>query len=198
MPSFARIASRVAERARARALDVAERARGLDRGARAIASATRADWRARTRGEREGRTNARASADARGRPSVGFASAHAVPREEVTYDDAGPINPFKIVDEELRAIGERMRRAVTSDIPALSTASEYFFKLGAEGKRVRPTVLMLMASAMTNGVMTSAARGGWRETDHAPRASGAGGRASATTTTGGDRGDDPRGESVAR
>jgi geranyl diphosphate synthase len=91
-----------------------------------------------------------------------------VPREEVTYDDAGPINPFKIVDEELRAIGERMRRAVTSDIPALSTASEYFFKLGAEGKRVRPTVLMLMASAMTNGVMTSAAQGGWRETDHAP------------------------------
>lgn len=168
MPSFARIASRVAERARARALDVAERARGLDRGTRAIASGTRGDWRARTRGEGEGAANARAAGDARARPSVGFASAHAVPREELAYDDAVPINPFKIVDDELRAIGERMRRAVTSDIPALSTASEYFFKLGAEGKRVRPTVLMLMASAMTNGVMTSAAQGGWRETDHAP------------------------------
>jgi geranyl diphosphate synthase len=98
---------------------------------------------------------------------AGF-SAHAVPANGfVGEDDSAPVNPFKIVDEELRAIGERMRAAVSSDIPALSTASEYFFKLGAEGKRVRPTVLLLLASAMTNGVMTTA-NVGWRETDHAP------------------------------
>ena len=101
---------------------------------------------------------------------AGF-SAHAVPTVTtngfVGDDDSAPVNPFKIVDEELRAIGERMRAAVSSDIPALSTASEYFFKLGAEGKRVRPTVLLLLASAMTNGVMTTA-NVGWRETDHAP------------------------------
>ena len=104
--------------------------------------------------------------DARGIRAHGF-SAHAAVSD--IYDDTLPVNPFKIVDEELRAIGERMRKAVSSDIPALSTASEYFFKLGAEGKRMRPTVLLLMASAMTNGVMsTGVAQGGWRETDHAP------------------------------
>ena len=64
--------------------------------------------------------------DARGIRAHGF-SAHAAASD--IYDDTLPVNPFKIVDEELRAIGERMRKAVSSDIPALSTASEYFFKL---------------------------------------------------------------------
>ena len=141
------------------------------------------DRRGRATGGDDARATTRASerdggGDDAGRPSRGRQrasfSAHAATaggvdgRLEDAYDDGRPVNPFKIVDDELRAIGERMRRRVASDIPALSTASEYFFKLGAEGKRMRPTVLMLMASAMTNGVMTSAAQGGWRETDHAP------------------------------
>lgn len=126
---------------------------------------------ARGAAERLVRATAGARGEGRGtgstpRAANGF-SAHAVSAGDVV-EDGGPINPFMIVDDELRAIGERMRRAVTSDIPALSTASEYFFKLGAEGKRMRPTVLMLMASAMTTGISTNAARGGWREADHAP------------------------------
>jgi len=37
---------------------------------------------------------------------------------------------------------------VISDIPALGRAAEYFFRVGAEGKRVRPTVILLLASAL--------------------------------------------------
>jgi hypothetical protein len=33
-------------------------------------------------------------------------------------------------------------------VPTLATAAEYFFKEGALGKRLRPTVLLLMASAL--------------------------------------------------
>jgi geranyl diphosphate synthase len=33
-------------------------------------------------------------------------------------------------------------------VPTLATAAEYFFKEGALGKRMRPTVLLLLASAL--------------------------------------------------
>ena len=168
MGGFGRVLRVVARHVRARrgAVEGANaRAEMSSRGvcaaiARARGVQTRGVDRAATR-ERDGGRD-----DARGIRAHGF-SAHAAASD--IYDDTLPVNPFKIVDEELRAIGERMRKAVSSDIPALSTASEYFFKLGAEGKRMRPTVLLLMASAMTNGVMsTGVAQGGWRETDHAP------------------------------
>lgn len=58
-------------------------------------------------------------------------------------------DPFALVAEELKSVSERLRRTILTDIPVLSTAAEYFFKLGAEGKRLRPTVLLLMASSLS-------------------------------------------------
>lgn len=52
--------------------------------------------------------NARAAGDARARLSVGFVSVYVVLREEFVYDDVVLINLFKIVDDELRVIGEWM------------------------------------------------------------------------------------------
>lgn len=90
-------------------------------------------------------------------------------------------DPFGLVKTELGAISARMRTAVTSDIPALKTAAEYFFRSGSEGKRVRPTVLLLMASALgekntgrpaagddTNGVTQGVTSGVTQENDHQP------------------------------
>ncbi|TXG63310.1 hypothetical protein EZV62_010304 [Acer yangbiense] len=37
---------------------------------------------------------------------------------------------------------------VIAEVPKLASAAEYFFKLGVEGKRFRPTVLLLMATAL--------------------------------------------------
>mmetsp|Transcript_10417 Transcript_10417/g.38393 ORF Transcript_10417/g.38393 Transcript_10417/m.38393 type:complete len:440 (+) Transcript_10417:119-1438(+) len=56
-------------------------------------------------------------------------------------------DPYSIVAEELNIMSQRMREQVASEVPALSTAAEYFFRAGAEGKRFRPTVLLLLASA---------------------------------------------------
>ena len=47
------------------------------------------------------------------------------------FDETEPVNPFTIVNDELSAISARMRQAVTSEVPALATAAEYFFKVGA-------------------------------------------------------------------
>ncbi|XP_021739993.1 solanesyl-diphosphate synthase 1, mitochondrial-like isoform X3 [Chenopodium quinoa] len=37
---------------------------------------------------------------------------------------------------------------VVTEVPKLAFAAEYFFKIGVEGKRFRPTVLLLMATAL--------------------------------------------------
>ncbi|KAI8556601.1 hypothetical protein RHMOL_Rhmol05G0266500 [Rhododendron molle] len=37
---------------------------------------------------------------------------------------------------------------VVAEVPKLASAAEYFFKLGVEGKRFRPMVLLLMATAL--------------------------------------------------
>lgn len=58
-------------------------------------------------------------------------------------------DPFALVADELKTVSERLRRTILTDIPILSTAAEYFFKLGAEGKRLRPTILLLMASSLS-------------------------------------------------
>jgi geranyl diphosphate synthase len=59
-------------------------------------------------------------------------------------------------------------------VPTLATAAEYFFKEGALGKRMRPTVLLLVASALSRDAAPSAAAAG---VDHsAPREMPAGAR----------------------
>ena len=83
-------------------------------------------------------------------PRRAFAAHSAAVREEITEDDEtfASVDPFLLVRDELGAISARMRRAVTSEVPALKTAAEYFFRTGSEGKRVRPTVLLLLATAI--------------------------------------------------
>eukprot|EP01024_Parvocaulis_polyphysoides_P050676 TRINITY_DN493_c1_g1_i1.p2 TRINITY_DN493_c1_g1~~TRINITY_DN493_c1_g1_i1.p2 ORF type:complete len:463 (-),score=52.76 TRINITY_DN493_c1_g1_i1:164-1453(-) len=58
------------------------------------------------------------------------------------------LDPVSLIHQELNCISERVRASVISDIPALGRAAEYFFRVGAEGKRVRPTVILLLASAL--------------------------------------------------
>lgn len=57
-------------------------------------------------------------------------------------------DPFELVADELSILGNRLRSMVAAEVPKLESAAEYFFKVGAEGKRFRPTVLLLMASAL--------------------------------------------------
>ncbi|KAM0841847.1 hypothetical protein ACQ4PT_058737 [Festuca glaucescens] len=57
-------------------------------------------------------------------------------------------DPFELVADELSILANRLRSMVVAEVPKLASAAEYFFKLGAEGKRFRPTVLLLMASAL--------------------------------------------------
>ncbi|KAK9825677.1 hypothetical protein WJX81_001890 [Elliptochloris bilobata] len=67
--------------------------------------------------------------------------------EDVRY--AERVDPFLLVKAEIDSVSERLRRGILSGIPVLERAAEYFFKLGAEGKRLRPTMLLLMASALS-------------------------------------------------
>eukprot|EP00887_Chlorella_sp_A99_P002303 scaffold10.g2303.t1 len=61
----------------------------------------------------------------------------------------GRPDPFSLVRAEIECVTERMRRDLFTDIPALERAAEYFFRAGAEGKRLRSSILLLMASALS-------------------------------------------------
>lgn len=65
-----------------------------------------------------------------------------------SQQDLKHVDPYGLVHAEVAAIGERLRHSVVSSIPALKNAAEYYFKPGVEGKRLRPTMLMLMSSAL--------------------------------------------------
>ncbi|EYU29662.1 hypothetical protein MIMGU_mgv1a007049mg [Erythranthe guttata] len=58
------------------------------------------------------------------------------------------IDPFSLVADELSLLANRLRSMVVAEVPKLASAAEYFFKMGVEGKRFRPTVLLLMATAL--------------------------------------------------
>ncbi|XP_041990897.1 solanesyl diphosphate synthase 3, chloroplastic/mitochondrial-like isoform X1 [Salvia splendens] len=58
------------------------------------------------------------------------------------------VDPFSLVADELSILADRLRSMVVAEVPKLASAAEYFFKLGVEGKRFRPTVLLLMATAL--------------------------------------------------
>ncbi|KAH0455627.1 hypothetical protein IEQ34_015659 [Dendrobium chrysotoxum] len=68
--------------------------------------------------------------------------------QEKTSADEEPLDPFSLVSDELSAIANRLRSMVVAEVPKLAQAAEYFFKIGVEGKRFRPTVLLLMAKAL--------------------------------------------------
>ncbi|XP_028760539.1 solanesyl diphosphate synthase 3, chloroplastic/mitochondrial-like isoform X1 [Neltuma alba] len=58
------------------------------------------------------------------------------------------LDPFSLVADELSVIANRLRAMVVAEVPQLASAAEYFFKMGVEGKRFRPTVLLLMSTAL--------------------------------------------------
>ncbi|OVA11573.1 Polyprenyl synthetase-related [Macleaya cordata] len=58
------------------------------------------------------------------------------------------LDPFSLVADELSIVANRLRSMVVTEVPKLALAAEYFFKMGVEGKRFRPTVILLMASAL--------------------------------------------------
>ncbi|CAM6093262.1 unnamed protein product [Calypogeia fissa] len=63
--------------------------------------------------------------------------------------DQDKLDPFALVADELATLGHKLRSMVAAEVPRLAEAAEYFFKLGVEGKRFRPMVLLLMASSLT-------------------------------------------------
>lgn len=69
-------------------------------------------------------------------------------QEDRTSAFEEPVDPFSLVSDELSAIANRLRSMVIAEVPKLAQAAEYFFKLGVEGKRFRPTVLLLMSKAL--------------------------------------------------
>ncbi|KAL9228165.1 hypothetical protein vseg_003775 [Gypsophila vaccaria] len=74
------------------------------------------------------------------------------PRRQLHHNATSTIedqsDPFSIVADELSILADRLRLMVVAEVPKLASAAEYFFKLGVEGKRFRPTVLLLMATAL--------------------------------------------------
>lgn len=61
------------------------------------------------------------------------------------------LDPFALVAEELESVSERLRRTILTEIPVLSSAAEYFFKVldsclaaGCNGLSARPTAAMLV------------------------------------------------------
>ncbi|KAI8464593.1 MAG: isoprenoid synthase domain-containing protein [Monoraphidium minutum] len=57
-------------------------------------------------------------------------------------------DPFSLVVDEVHAVSERLRHSVVSNVPALEAAADYYFRPGLQGKRLRPTLLLLLASAL--------------------------------------------------
>ncbi|KAI3857420.1 hypothetical protein MKX03_024438, partial [Papaver bracteatum] len=58
------------------------------------------------------------------------------------------LDPFTLVADDLLVVASRLRSMVGAEVPKLASAAEYFFKMGAEGKKFRPTIILLMASAL--------------------------------------------------
>ncbi|XP_024535909.1 solanesyl-diphosphate synthase 1, mitochondrial [Selaginella moellendorffii] len=76
---------------------------------------------------------------------------------EPKIDVDNKVDPFGLVAEEMAQLGRRLRDMVAAEVPKLASAAEYFFKLGVEGKRFRPMVLLLMSSSLTMVLPSAAA-----------------------------------------
>ncbi|KAL4271076.1 hypothetical protein AHAS_AhasUnG0026400 [Arachis hypogaea] len=57
-------------------------------------------------------------------------------------------DPFSMVADELSFVANNLRAMVVAEVPKLFLSAEYFFRVGVEGKRFRPTVLLLMSTAL--------------------------------------------------
>ncbi|MGK3744613.1 MAG: geranyl diphosphate synthase [Bacillariaceae sp.] len=77
-------------------------------------------------------------------------------------------DPFKMVEQELKPFSDSIKELVSTDQPILSMAAKHFFEK-RHGKRFRPTIIQLMAKAVTAAVpetMSSSAskssQSGWQ------------------------------------
>jgi len=59
------------------------------------------------------------------------------------------LDPLALIKDEVSEVTDRLRSMVVAEVPELTSAAGYFFSAGAEGKRTCPTVLLLMASAIS-------------------------------------------------
>ena len=59
------------------------------------------------------------------------------------------VDPFSLVKGELTNVSTRIRSGIVSEIPALQQAASYFFQRGAEGKQLRPSICLLLGSALS-------------------------------------------------
>ncbi|KAB2601490.1 solanesyl diphosphate synthase 3 [Pyrus ussuriensis x Pyrus communis] len=82
-----------------------------------------------------------------GLPPVFHVSKHQIHQQSSSVVEE-PLDPFSLVSDELSIIANRLRAMVVAEVPKLASAAEYFFKMGVEGKRFRPTVLLLMSTAL--------------------------------------------------
>ncbi|KAL4564139.1 hypothetical protein LXL04_028191 [Taraxacum kok-saghyz] len=69
------------------------------------------------------------------------------------------VDPFSLVADELSVVANRLRAMVVAEVPKLASAAEYFFKMGVEGKRFRPTVILLMATTLNVQISKPASEG---------------------------------------
>jgi geranyl diphosphate synthase len=60
-------------------------------------------------------------------------------------------DPYSLVAAEVAVVSERLRHSIVTNVPALEQAAEYFFRPGVQGKRLRPTLILLMAGAVSSG-----------------------------------------------
>ena len=60
------------------------------------------------------------------------------------------LDPFSLVRTEIESVSNRLRRCILTDIPVLEKAAEYFFQAGKEGKRLRSTIVLLMATSLSS------------------------------------------------
>lgn len=58
-------------------------------------------------------------------------------------------DPFSLVKGELTNVSTRIRSGIVSEIPALQQAAGYFFQRGSEGKQLRPSICLLLSSALS-------------------------------------------------
>lgn len=59
------------------------------------------------------------------------------------------VDPFALVRLEIDSVSNRLRNCILTDIPVLEKAAEYFFQTGKEGKRLRSTIVLLMATGLS-------------------------------------------------
>ncbi|KAH7854695.1 hypothetical protein Vadar_016879 [Vaccinium darrowii] len=85
------------------------------------------------------------------KPIIGFLSCYWAPNSSLKQLYSGgleELDPFLLVENELSILANRLCSMAIAEVPKLASAAKYFFKMGVKGKRFRPTVLLLMATAL--------------------------------------------------